>query len=71
MPRRRLRSTNSVEHDHMALRRRTRVIRVFPNEASLLRLFSALAMERNGHWMERRYLTLSPETIALEQHGAA
>lgn len=55
--RRRLASTNSIEHDHMAVRRRTRVIRVFPNEASFIRLASALAMERNEAWLGRRYLT--------------
>lgn len=58
--RRRLRTTNGIEHDHMAVRRRTTVIRVFPNEASLLRLVSALAMERNEKWLARRYV------VALE-----
>jgi putative transposase len=55
--RKRLATTNSIEHDHMAVRRRTRVIRVFPNEASFLRLASALASERNEQWMVRRYVT--------------
>lgn len=54
----RLRSTNSVEHDHAEVRRRTRVVRIFPNEASLLRLTSALAIERNEKWMERCYLSM-------------
>jgi putative transposase len=54
----RLRSTNSIEHDHAEIRRRTRVVRIFPNEASLVRLASALAIERNEQWMERRYLTM-------------
>jgi transposase-like protein len=54
----RLRSTNSVEHDHADIRRRTRVVRIFPNEASLVRLASALAIERNEKWMERRYLSM-------------
>lgn len=56
--RQRLRSTNSVEHDHAEIRRRTRVVRIFPNEASLVRLASALAMERNEQWMERRYFAI-------------
>lgn len=56
--RRRLRSTNSIEHEHAEIRRRTRVIRIFPNEASLIRLTSALAIERNEKWGERRYLTM-------------
>jgi putative transposase len=53
--RRRLNSTNSIELDHAAVRRRTRVIRIFPNEASLLRLGTALAIERNECWAVRRY----------------
>lgn len=54
----RLRSTNSVEHDHVDIRRRTRVVRIFPNDASLVRLASALAIERNEKWMERRYFVM-------------
>lgn len=64
--RRKLATTNGIEHDHMAVRRRTRVIRVFPNEASLLRLISALAMERNDQWLTRRYVapaTATPEVL--------
>lgn len=56
--RRRLKTTNSVEHDHAEVRRRSRVVRIFPNEPALLRLLGALAMERNEQWLERRYLTL-------------
>jgi putative transposase len=59
--RRRLRTTNGIEHDHAEMRRRTRVVRIFPNEASLLRLSSALAAERNEQWMERRYVQMDLE----------
>lgn len=55
--RRRLATTNSIEHDHMAVRRRTTVVRVFPNEASFLRLGTALAIERNEQWLAKRYVT--------------
>ena len=58
--RRRLATTNSIEHDHMAVRRRTSVVRVFPNEASFLRLASALAMERNDQWLSRRSVVPQP-----------
>jgi putative transposase len=61
----RLRSTNSVEHDHADIRRRTRVVRIFPNDASLVRLASALAMERNEKWMDRRYFSM-PEAPNTE-----
>ena len=57
----RLRSTNGIEHEHSEIRRRTRVVRIFPNESSLLRLASALAVERNEQWATRRYLLVSRE----------
>jgi putative transposase len=57
----RLRTTNAVEHDHAEMRRRTRVVRIFPNDASLLRLSTALATDRNEQWATRRYLLISEE----------
>jgi transposase-like protein len=61
--RRKLRTTNSIEHEHGEMQRRTKVVRIFPNDASLLRLGTALAIERNEQWIERRYL--NPEEIKL------
>jgi transposase-like protein len=55
--RRRLCSTNSLERHHEEVRRRTRVIRIFPHEASLLRLLTALAIEQNDHWRHHRWIT--------------
>lgn len=63
---RRLRSTNGIEHDHMAVRRRTSVIRVFPNEESFVRLASALAMERNEKWLAKRYVAALENVLAPE-----
>jgi transposase-like protein len=57
----RLRSTNSIEHDHAEMRRRTRVVRIFPDTDSLVRLASALAIERNEQWGESRYLLVTEE----------
>lgn len=54
--RRRLRTTNALEREHEEVRRRTRVIRIFPNEASYLRLASALTVDRNDEWAKRRYI---------------
>jgi putative transposase len=54
--RRRLRTTNALEREHEEIRRRTRVIRIFPNEASYLRLVTALAADRNDAWAKRRYI---------------
>lgn len=56
--RRRLRTTNLVERLNEEIRRRTRVARLFPNEASCLRLVSAILMEVAEEWQtaEKRYL---------------
>jgi len=59
--RRRLRTSNSVERLNKEIKRRTRVVGLFPNEASLLRLVSALAMEISEDWESgRTYLTMEP-----------
>lgn len=42
---RRIRTTNSLERLSQEIKRRTRVVRVFPNEQSCLRLISAISME--------------------------
>jgi len=54
----RMRSTNMLERVNQEIKRRTRVIRIFPNEASCLRLVSTLMMELNIEWMERIYLRM-------------
>jgi putative transposase len=59
--RRLLKTTNSMEHDHAEVRRRSRVVRIFPNEASLIRLLGALAIERNEQWLERRYMVFKSD----------
>jgi len=64
--RRRLRTTNALEREHEEIRRRTRVIRVFPNEASFLRLASALAADRNDQWAKRRYLIPASPTLNVK-----
>ena len=48
--RRRLRTTNGVERLNKEIRRRTRVVSIFPNEASCLRLVSAILMEISEDW---------------------
>ncbi len=48
--RRSIRTTNSLERINREIRRRTRVVGVFPNEASCLRLISALLMEISEEW---------------------
>jgi transposase-like protein len=45
-----IRTTNSLERVNKEIRRRTRVVGVFPNEASCLRLISALLIEISEEW---------------------
>lgn len=57
--RRRLRTTNSVERLNQEIRRRERVIRIFPNVESVTRLMGALLMEQDEEWSTgRRYLNM-------------
>jgi putative transposase len=54
--RRQIRTTNSLERINKEIRRRTRVVGVFPNQASCLRLISALLMETSEEWqIGKRY----------------
>jgi transposase-like protein len=55
----RVRTTNGLERFNQELKRRTRVVRIFPNRAALLRLVTALAMEQSEEWVSgRRYLDM-------------
>ena len=57
----RLRTTNGLERLNQEIRRRTRVVGVFPNEASCLRLVTALAMETSDEWEAGKvYLSMTP-----------
>ena len=56
--RKRLRTTNMQERLNEEVRRRERVIRIFPNDESALRLIGALLAEKNDQWLERRYLDM-------------
>ena len=57
----RLHTSNALERVNQELKRRTRVARVFPNEASLLRLVSALLAETSDDW-ESGKICLNMET---------
>jgi len=60
--RKRMRTTNMLERLHEEIKRRTRVARLFPNEASLLRLVSAVEMEISEDWIAgKRYLDMNVE----------
>lgn len=52
-----MKSTNLLERFNQEIKRRTLVVRIFPDEASCLRLVRAVAAEQHEEWMEgSRYL---------------
>jgi transposase-like protein len=58
--RRRIRTTNGLERLNQEIKRRTRVVRIFPNREACVRLVSALAVEQSEEWLTgRRYLDMS------------
>jgi len=57
--RKRLRTTNGMERLNEEIRRRERVIRIFPNNTSAIRLIGALLMEQDETWSTgRKYLDM-------------
>lgn len=56
--RKRLRTTNSIERLNQEIRRRDRVIRIYPNEASAIRLLGAVLIEQDEKWSSRKYLDM-------------
>jgi len=54
-----MKSTNMLERLNQELKRRTHVVRIFPNAESCLRLVRALAVETHENWLEGpRYLDI-------------
>jgi putative transposase len=54
-----LKSTNMLERLNEEIKRRTLVVRIFPNTAACLRLIRALAVEMHENWLEAtRYLNM-------------
>jgi putative transposase len=57
--RRRIRTTNGLERLNQEIKRRTRVVRIFPNRGACLRLVTALVVEQSEEWLTgRRYLDM-------------
>lgn len=54
--RKRMRSTNMLERVNEEIRRRTRVIRIFPNRESCTRIITSVCQETSEAWEGRRYL---------------
>ena len=54
-----LKSTNMLERYNQEIKRRTHIVRVFPNGESCLRLIRALAVETHEDWLEaNRYINM-------------
>lgn len=69
--RKRLRTSNSIERLNQELRRRERVIRIFPNEESLIRLMGALLIEQHDQWSSgRRYLDMDEYYESIKKNKA-
>jgi len=59
----RMRTSNALERVNQEIKRRTRVARLFPNEASLLRLVTALLAETSEEWESGKiYLNMECQT---------
>ncbi len=77
--RRRIRSANGLERFNQELKRRTRVVRIFPNREACLRLVTALCVEQSEEWLSgRKYLdmelldnTAASATTRSEEVGLA
>ena len=66
--RRKMRTSNLAERQMKEIKRRTRVVGVFPNAESLLRLAATLLLEQNDQWQnDKRYLPESKDRPALNE----
>jgi len=66
-----IRTTNLLERVNKELKRRSRKIGAFPNDASLLRLAGSILIDINEEWITgNRYLSVKNEMISLDT-GAA
>lgn len=68
--RKRLRSTNMLERLNEEVRRRERVIRIFPCPESALRLIGAMLAEVHEEWLEKTYLDMDAFHEEVGARGA-
>jgi transposase-like protein len=66
----RIRTTNGLERLNQELKRRTRVIRIFPNREACLRLVTALCIEQSEEWESgRQYLDMTELVSTFRQEA--
>lgn len=64
-------STNPLERLNAEIKRRTDVVGIFPNDASIMRLVGALLLEQNDEWsLQRRYMQLEGLQSLSENQAA-
>ena len=59
-----LHSTNPIERLNGEIKRRTKVVGIFPNEAAITRLIGAILMEQSDEWAVQRARYMTLETMA-------
>jgi transposase-like protein len=57
-------STNLLERVNEEVKRRTRVVGIFPNDAAITRLVGAVLLEQDEHWQLEGRRMFSPESMA-------
>jgi transposase-like protein len=69
--RRRLHSTNPIERLHKEVKRRTRVVGIFPTSDSLMRMVGTLLAEQDDEWQvaDRRYFSIGSMAKVDELEG--
>ena len=65
-----LRSTNNLERVNKEIARRSDVVGIFPDDASVIRLVGSLLIEQNDEWLlTRGYLSQESIALVLEDQG--